>query len=162
MPLITTTVDVTAGQTSTGDTVVTPGRFQVFSGGAISETAVVDDGSVLIYSGGTATATTLQGGGFQEVYGAGVVTTAVDTLIASAGVEFVELAGVTSGATVFKGGLEELFVSGSALGMTVNGGSAFVSSGGSASGSDIINGGVVTVFERRYGQSCNRGLPAAR
>ena len=90
MPLITTTVDVTAGQTSTGDTVVTPGRFQVFSGGAISETAVVDDGSVLIYSGGTATATTLQGGGFQEVYGAGVVTTAVDTLIASAGIEFVE------------------------------------------------------------------------
>ena len=61
MPLITTTVDVTAGQTSTGDTVVTPGRFQVFSGGAISETAVVDGGSVLIYSGGTATATTLPG-----------------------------------------------------------------------------------------------------
>ena len=146
MPLINTTVDVTAGQTSTGDTVITPGGFIVFSGGAISETAAVDGGFTVIVSGGTATATTLQGGGIQEVDGEGVVTTVVDTLIASAGLEFVFSSGVTSGATVLKGGREELFVSGSAVGMTVNGGSAVISSGGTASGSDVINGGVVTVF----------------
>ena len=49
MALITTTVDVTAGQTSTGDTVITPGGFVVFSGGAISETAVVDGGVAANY-----------------------------------------------------------------------------------------------------------------
>ena len=52
---------------------------------------------------------------------------------------------MTSGATVFKGGSEEVLVSGSAVGMTVNGGSAVIFSGGTASGTDVINGGVLTV-----------------
>ena len=53
--------------------------------------------------------------------------------------------GVTSGATVLKGGFDDLFVSGSAVGMTVNGGAAFIFSGGTATGTTLINGGVLTV-----------------
>ena len=72
--------------------------------------------------------------------------TAIDTVVGAGGQEFaVTDDGVTSGATVLKGWVERIFGAGSAMGMTVNGGSATVFSGGTASGTDVINGGVLTV-----------------
>ncbi len=141
MAIINTTVNVTAGQSSSGDVLIAPGGFQVFSGGSIANNVATDGGFTAIASGGVASATTLQGG-IQLVNG-----TAIDTLIASGGIEATYDGGVTSGAEVFTSGLEEVGggTSGLAIGMTVNGGSAKILTSGTASGTDVINGGVLTV-----------------
>ena len=71
-------------------------------------------------------------------------------MVGSGGLEVVASAGVTSGALVLGGGIEDIgfsgFEGGSAVGMTVNGGAAFINSGGDASGTSVVNGGVLTVF----------------
>ena len=51
MALITTTVDVGPGVTSTGDTVITPGEL-VASGGTISNTVATDGGVTIAFNGG--------------------------------------------------------------------------------------------------------------
>ena len=86
MALITTTVDVFAGVTSTGDVVLTPtGDFAVFSGGIISNTVVADVGYTAINGGGTAIGTTLEDYATQGVEAG----TAIGTLVAADGLEFV-------------------------------------------------------------------------
>ena len=100
MAIINTTVSVTAGQSSSGDVLIAPGGFIVESGGSIANNFATDGSFTSIESGGTASATTLQDG-IQLVVG-----TAVNTLIASAGIEGVGNGGVTSGAEVFTGGKE--------------------------------------------------------
>ncbi len=114
MAVISTTVDVLAGQSSNGDIVVTPGELVVFNGGTIADTVVADAGETIISAGGSATGTYLQDDGIQGVFG-----TAIGTLVASSGAEVVGSGGVTSGATVFKGGIEAVGFrgTGSAFGM---------------------------------------------
>ena len=151
--VVTTTVDVGPGVTSTGDLVVTAaGLLEPFLGGIISNTVVTDGGRTFVVDGGIAIATTVVSGGpvaggLQDVDGlvAGKTAIAIDTVVGAGGTEAVVSGGVTSAATILMGGGEGVFVSGSAVGMTVNGGSAVIFSGGTASGTDVINGGVLTV-----------------
>ena len=98
MAVINTTVNVTAGQSSSGDVLIAPGGFVVFSGGSIANNVATDGGFTAIASGGVASATTLQGG-IQLVNG-----TAIDTLIASGGIEATYDGGVTSGARYLPAG----------------------------------------------------------
>ena len=145
MAVISTIVDVLAGQSSNGDVVVSPGQFVVFAGGTIVSTEVGNVGKTLISAGGSATGTTLQNDGLQVVEG-----TAVGTLVASNGEELVISGGVTSGATIFAGGLELIGPipgegAGSAVGMTVNRGTAGIFSDGAAAGTSVINGGILVV-----------------
>ena len=146
MAVITTVVDVGAGQTSSGDVVVSPGEFVVSSGGTIVSTVAADGGMTLILDGGIASGTTLQDGGVQQVGGDGMVATAIGTVVASSGEEIVSSGGVTSGAKILAGGTETVDASANAVGMVVNGGIADIFSGGTASGTAVINGGMYTVF----------------
>ena len=95
-----TVVSVTAGQSSSGDDVVANGVIFVYSGGSVASTVAADHGSIVIYPGGSATDTTMLGSGFVDDAG-----TAIGDLIAYGGAERVYDGGVTSGATVFTGGL---------------------------------------------------------
>ena len=154
MAVISTVVDVLAGQSSNGDIVITPGELVVFSGGMIANTIVADGGLTLISAGGSATGTTAQSGGQQVVEG-----TAISTLVASGGAEYVASGGVTSGATIFNGGFEvvgnpgivygfpdspylrgamSFGGAGSAVGMTVYGGEAYIQNGGTATGTTVL------------------------
>ena len=145
MAVISTLVVVNAGQSSNGDEVIAGGQFWVNAGGSIASTVVADGGRTDIYAGGSATGTTLQNGGGEYLDGG----TAIDTLVASNGSEQTYAGGVTSGATILKGGLENIgwvLGTGLAVGMTVNGGSAVVSSGSTASGTDVLNGGVLIIL----------------
>ena len=161
MAVISTVVDVLAGQSSNGDIVITPGELVVFSGGMIANTIVADGGLTLISAGGSATGTTAQSGGQQVVEG-----TAISTLVASGGAEYVASGGVTSGATIFNGGFEvvgnpgivygfpdspylrgamSFGGAGSAVGMTVYGGEASINIGGTATGTTVFNSGLLVV-----------------
>ena len=158
MALITTTVDVGTGVTSTGDTVITPGEL-VASGGTISNTVATDGGVAIAFNGGVEIGTIVANGAISEVAANG---TAIGTVIGAGGLEFLfEADAVTSGALVLTGGIERIFSAGVAVGMAVNGGSAFVSSGGAASGAGVIDGGMLTGLQRRHGQGATVA-PAAR
>ena len=102
MSVISTIVDVLAGQSSSGDVLIAPGGFVVASGGSIANNVVADFGFTEIAIGGTASATTLQQGDQLDD------GTAVKTLISSDGVEQVGAGGVTFGAEVFTSGLEKV------------------------------------------------------
>src|SRR5271167_393398 len=102
MAVISTTVTVSAGQTSSGDVLIAPGGFVVNSGGTIANNVATNGGFTAIAVGGVASATTLQEG-VQLVNGM-----AVNTFITSAGIEATYDGGVTSGAKVFTSGLEEV------------------------------------------------------
>ena len=52
MALITTTVDVSTGVTSTGDTVITPAAYSSSSGGTIANTVATDGGFTAAFNGG--------------------------------------------------------------------------------------------------------------
>ena len=146
MAVISTTVAVPAGVTSSGEIVISGGHLTVDGGGAIVGTIDTQAGETIISAGGTATGTTVQGNLGSTTTGGQIVEgVAISTLVASGGFEAVAFGGVTSGALVLKGGIEDVAVSGNAVGMTVNGGSAVVSSGGTASGTTVTNGGVLTV-----------------
>ena len=145
--LITFVIDIGSGffwLNASGDVVVTPGELFVHNGGTIADTVVALGGETIISAGGSAIGTTVQDGGSQYVLG-----TAIGTLVASNGHEFAVASGVTSGATIFKGGFEFIGLPadpGYAVGMTVNGGVAQITNSGStATGTDVINGGVLTV-----------------
>ena len=152
MAVISTIVTVPAGVTSSGEVVVSGGILVVDSGGAIVGTIATQTGVTLIEPGGTASGTTVQGnilssGDKTGLGGQAVEGVAISSLIASGGEEIAISSGVTSGTLVLSGGVEFLGGGGSglAVGMTVNGGTAFVNSGGTASGTTVINGGVMTV-----------------
>ncbi len=156
MAVISTTVTVPAGVTSSGEIVISGGMLKVDSGGAIVGTIDTQAGLTFISAGGTATGTTVQDNGFNPNSGLAsggqaVEGVAISTLVASGGFELVAEGGVTSGALVLKGGGELLGLfagagTGLAVGMTVDGGTAFVQAGGTASGTTVTNGGVLTVF----------------
>ena len=62
--IVTTTVTVGTGVTSTGDLVVTGrGLLEPFLGGIISNTVVTDGGRTFVVDGGIAIATTVVSGG---------------------------------------------------------------------------------------------------
>ena len=84
----------------------------------VSNTVVADFGYTAINGGGTAIGTTLEDYATQGVEAG----TAIGTLVAADALEFVYDGGVTSGATIFKGGADNVLGSGTAVGMTVNGG----------------------------------------
>ena len=152
MAVVSTTVTVPAGVTSSGEIVITGGLLEVANGGQIVGTIVTETGVTFVEAGGIASGTTVQGnslnpGDSTGLGGQAVEGVAISSLIASGGEEIAFGGGVTSGALVLKGGVEFLGGggSGTAVGMTVNGGTAFVNSGGTASGTTVTNGGVMTV-----------------
>jgi autotransporter passenger strand-loop-strand repeat protein len=158
MAVISTTVPIPAGVTSSNDIVTSGGEFAVASGGAIVGTIVAQHGETVISAGGTATGTTVQNNltlsssgfiasGGQLVPG-GV---AISTLVASGGFEAVFSGGVTSGALVLNGGVELVgnykpIPTGLAVGMTLDGGGALIGLGGTASGTTVTNGGMLFVL----------------
>ena len=138
MAVISTGVTVPAGVTSSGEIVIGGGLLGVASGGEIVGTIVTQTGVTLIVPGGTAIGTTVQGNNLSSgdntgLGGQAVEGVAISSLIASGGEEIAFAGGVTSGGPgAREGGVEFLggSGSGSAVGMTVNGGTAFVNSGG--------------------------------
>ena len=102
MAVISTWVTINAGQSSNGDVVISDGKLEVNPGGSIASTVVAGaDSQTAILSGGSATGTTLQNDGGQLLEGG----TAIDTLVASNGLEETFNGSVTSGAIIFKGGV---------------------------------------------------------
>jgi autotransporter passenger strand-loop-strand repeat protein len=91
------TMNVGAGQTSSGVIVDAGGTLNVLSGGKVSST--IDSGLVNVSSGGKA----------------------VDTTVASGGTEFVSVGGLDTGTTVQSGGLQTVFSGGTAKGTIVFG-----------------------------------------
>ena len=138
------TLNVGAGQTSSGVIVDAGGTLNVLSGGTVSST--IDSGLVNVSSGGQAVGTKVASGGTLLIFSGGL---ADPTTILGHGIEIIHSGGVDSGALI-KGGTQ--FDSGLASSATVFTGSQVVVSGGTANEYDDQR--------RRHADRCVRWLDA--
>ena len=130
---MTTTINISAGVTSSGLTVSSGTNLVVLSGGTISSTTVSSGGTVYISKGGTDSATTLAGGTL-NVYGSDVSAT-----VTSGGLESVYSGGIATGANVRSSSFLFVQNGGSAVGTTDSGGVYRVYSGGHSISTTLIN-----------------------
>ena len=153
MAVVNTQVTIPAAVTSTGDVVVSGGSLIVSAGGGICLHGRRRWWFHYCLPVGTATGTMVadEHGLFD---GQGIVGgLAISTVVGSGGLEVVALGWRDlRNAVVLGGGIEDIgfsgFEGGSAVGISVNGGAAFINSGWCVvhPGPVLVNGGVLTVF----------------
>ncbi|MGD0721624.1 MAG: NF038122 family metalloprotease [Roseiarcus sp.] len=122
---------ISAGQATSGYTVLSGGYLGVQAGGT-SLYATLSGGRLQISAGGAASATTVSSGALEVIYG------------------------TDSGAAIFNGGAAYVESGGVANGATVNSGHDFVEAGGVASGTTLV-GGAQMIYGAASGTSASAG-----
>src|SRR5215469_915196 len=154
------TLEISAGQTSSGIFVESGGALDVLSGGTAISTMVSDGGVEIVESGGVASGTVVSSGGSVELPVTNALTgtpSVIDGVTIQPGALLslaVYAGGSTSGLVLSSGAVEDVFSGGVAIGTVVSSGAfEFVEAGGIASGSVVSSGGFVELpLTSAYGQ----------
>jgi len=150
-------LEVSAGQTVTGVTVL-PGGDLIVDAGGTDKGSLIDGGDETVEAGGQSIGTTIDGEGDIEIFGSGSGLildegyinvdqggTVTGTVI-NGDIMYVSGGGTAINTTIYAGGSTTVIGGGVANGTILDGGEEFVRSGAVTNGTTVNNGGTEYVF----------------